>query len=128
MNILFICKHNRFRSKISEAVFNKLNNNKKIKVDSAAIKPDYIPVAENVQKALKEIGVRRANKHPKKVTKEMLNWADIIVIAADNVNIKIKGKKIIKWSISDTDQVDYKGILKRAKTIEKRVKNLISVL
>ena len=33
--ILFICRHNRFRSKIAEGYFNKINKN--VKVKSAGI-------------------------------------------------------------------------------------------
>jgi len=37
INILFICKHNLFRSQVAENFFNKLNKNKKYKSDSAGI-------------------------------------------------------------------------------------------
>ena len=36
-NILFVCKYNRFRSKIAEAYFNKINKNKLVSVKSAGI-------------------------------------------------------------------------------------------
>ncbi len=126
--ILFVCKHNRFRSKVAEAIFKKLNKNKKIKTKSAATEPDYLPVSENVQKALQEIKVKRVNKYPKKLTEQMIKWADLIVLVADNVVLEDTGKKVIKWNISDVGQEDYSGILRRDKIIEKRIKNLISVL
>jgi len=36
MKILFLCKYNRFRSKVAEAVFNKLNHNNHMSAESAA--------------------------------------------------------------------------------------------
>ena len=35
MKILFICKYNRFRSRVAAAYFKKINKNSKIKVESA---------------------------------------------------------------------------------------------
>jgi len=129
--ILFICKHNRFRSKVAEALFKKYNKNKKIKTDSAGINLDYLLVAKNVVKALKEFGINNVNKYPKKAVKKLVNDSDLIVIVADNVSRRIfkeYKKRIIVWKISDTKQDDYKGILKRAKSIEKRIKNLVFIL
>ncbi len=128
MRVLFICKHNRFRSKIAEALFKKYNKNKKIKVESCAVNPDYIRVAESVVNVLKKFGVRGVNRHPKKINKRMIDKADLIVIVADNIKRKFKGKKVIVWKISDVRQGEIKEILKRAKLIEKRIKRLISML
>jgi len=129
--ILFICKHNRFRSKIAEVLFKKYNKNKKIKIKSAGTNPHYILVAKNVVKVLKEFNVNKVNRYSKKVNNKLINDSDLIVIVANNVNKNIfekYKKKVIVWKISDTKQEDYKGILKRAKLIEKRVKNLVFIL
>jgi len=129
--LLFICKHNRFRSKVAEALFKKHNKNKKIKAKSAGTNPDYIPVAENVVKALKESGIKKINRKPRKITKGLIRNSDLILIAANNVNknaFKEYNKKIIVWKISDTSQGNYKGIINRTRLIEKRIKKLVSVL
>ena len=127
MNILFVCKHNRFRSKVAEAFFKKYDKEKN-KVRSRATKPDYIPVAENVIKALKKFGVKKINNKPRKLSKKDIKWSDIVVIVANNVRINkkdVKKKKILIWKISDISQDDIKGIRKRVKIIEKRVLNLL---
>jgi len=125
MKILFVCKHNRFRSKVAEVLFKKYN--KRIKVKSAGTCLDYIPVSENVVKALKEFGVKRINRKPKKITKGMISDSDLIVIVADNVSRKeIPGnKKIIRWKISDVSQEDYEGILKIIKLIDIKIGKLM---
>jgi len=151
VNILFICKHNRFRSKIAEAFFNKYINKlndakinkdkkeknkiKKHKARSRGVIKD-IDVAENVIRVSKEKGIKLSSKKSVKLAKEDIKWANVIIIVANNVNINsvclnkedLKGKKIIKWKISDINQGDYEGILKRAEAIEKRIKKLVSIL
>ena len=129
--VLFICKHNRFRSKVAEALFKRYNKNKKIKAESCGTNLDYIPVAKNVVKALKEFGVNKVNRHPRKINNKLINNSDLIIIVANNVSrgiFKKFRKKIIVWKISDTSQDNYKGILKRVKLIEKRIKKLIFML
>ena len=131
MRVLFICKHNRFRSKVAEALFKEYNKNKKIKADSAGVDLDYILVAKNVIKALNKFGVKKVNRHPKKINQRLIDKSDLIVIVANNINrniFKKYKKKIIVWKISDTKQSDYEGILKRTKLIEKRIKKLIFML
>jgi len=125
MNILFICKHNRFRSKVAEAIFKKYVKNKKHKARSRATEPDYIPVAKSVQEALREIGIKRVDRKPRKLKKEDLDWADLIIVVADNVNLRFKGKDVLRWKISDTSQKDYSGILLRVRQIEKKILNLV---
>ena len=130
MNILFVCKYNRFRSKVAEVFFNFYNRNKKHKVKSRGTEPDYIPVAESVKKVLKEFGIKNIDKKPRKLSRKAITWADLIIITADNVDLdlKPKNKKILKWEISDTSQSNVNGIKVRAKNIEKRIKKLVSVL
>ncbi len=121
--ILFVCKHNRFRSKVAEAIFKILSKNK---VKSRGTEPDYLPVAENVQKAIKNLGYEKVDKTPKILEKKDWEWADLIVVVADNVNLK--GKKVRKWDIPDTNQRNKNRIFEISKKIEKRVKKLVEEL
>ena len=130
MNILFICRHNRFRSKVAEAIFNKLNRNKGIKAESAGIIKD-IPASKNVRKVLKEKRMKLKSIISRRFNEGIIRRTDIIVIVADNVSKRIFTKfrkKIIVWKISDVSQSDVKGIRKRVGMIEKRVAGLIKNL
>lgn len=128
--ILFICKHNRFRSKVAEALFKKYNKNKAISAESAGTHLDKKRpcVAQNVKRALKRFGVRKVDSKPRKLTKAILKKADLIVIVADNVQLRVKGKRIENWKISDTSSHDYPGILKRVFRIDKKVRVLVRKL
>lgn len=131
MRILFICKYNRFRSKVAEAFFNKFNKNPRFKAESAGTEPDFQKVVENVKKALREFKIDKVNENPRKINQNMIDKAGLIVIVAEEVNLDkydTSKKKVIKWEISDTFKEDFKGILKRTIDIEKRIKKLISVL
>lgn len=87
MKILFVCRANVGRSQIAEAVFNKLM--KKDLAISAGIEPHKwenkkIDEAEKLIKSMKEIGCDLKNKISKRITKEMVDSADkIVVIGVD---------------------------------------------
>jgi protein-tyrosine-phosphatase len=131
MNILFICKYNRFRSKVAEAVFSKLNKNKEIKFKSAGIRPDVLRpyVAQSVINLLAEKGYRVVDEASHQVSEQLVAWADKIVIAADNVHPDLfPREKREVWEIEDADESETDRIRKTIVQIEKKVKDLIKSL
>ncbi|OIO43180.1 hypothetical protein AUJ63_00880 [Candidatus Pacearchaeota archaeon CG1_02_35_32] len=132
MKILFICKFNRFRSKIAESIFNKLNKNNKLKAKSAGIIMGR-PISKEVLEASKEKGYVIKGK-PQGISSDLLIWQDAIIIVADDVptslfkNNKKYGKKLIIWKIPDTDSNNKKELQKIIYQIEIKVKNLIKEL
>lgn len=130
MKILFLCKHNRFRSKVAEAIFNKLNNNKNINASSAGLILDELRpyVSLNVVNLLNKRGYSVLG-FPCQITSKKINNHDLLVIVADNVDKRFfsdsfKGK-IIQWKIKDCSEDDILGIDKRISEIEKKVETLI---
>ena len=129
MNVLFICKHNRFRSKAAEVLFNFYNQNKKNKAKSAGIHLDVMNVAENVHRVLREKGIENVDNLPRAVDKKLIKWADKIIIVADNVSAEgFPMGKTETWEISDCDQGDLEGIRERVEKIELKVKDLLERL
>ena len=127
MNILFVCRHNRFRSKVAEAVFNKLNKKSRYKAKSAGLIKG-VPVAVIVKKIAKENGFSiKGNTNG--LSEKLMRWADIFVIVADDVPVEIFerykkfGKKVIVWKIKDVSQNDEKSI----RRIFLEIKNKIEV-
>lgn len=126
MKIIFICKHNRFRSKLAEAYFKKVNKNKNITAISRGIFKG-IPVAKNVIDIGKKFGLK-ISKTTKGVTEKELLEADLIIITANDVPISLfkpRFNKTIQWEISDTSQNDKESIEKIAKQIFKKVDELV---
>ena len=101
VNILFICQNNQLRSKVAEDFFRQFNRNPNNSARSAGI-----------------IGGNLLNR-------DLVRWADRMIIVADNVNpemIENKfGKKVEHWSLSSDSKTIYR-------LIENKVKQLITQL
>jgi len=114
--ILFICKYNRFRSKIAEALFNKLNKNNNFKTKSAGVIKGSL-IDEVQRKVGKRLGVRiKGNPHG--ISTKLLRLSNIIIIVADDVPLSLfkgsrkYGKKLMVWKIPDSKSDDEKEIEK----------------
>jgi len=133
INILFVCSGNRRRSRLAEAYFKKVNKNKNINVKSAGLFTGE-PLLKKDILAAKRIGLNIVGK-PKGITTTTLRWQDITIIVANDVpkeafkeSIK-RGKKVIKWKISDANiktKEDYKKLFNKIKNkvdkLNKRLK------
>ena len=142
-NILFVCKHNVFRSKVAEAYFNKINKNRKITADGAGlIKPDILSEVEKKMISLqkrtaKECGIDIVYGS-KSLSTKLLRKQNIIIIVADDVpeyvfNSKFYLKpdlKIIVWKIPDVkgEESDKELIKVDIKLIMEKVNKLVEEL
>jgi len=129
MNILFVCKHNRFRSQVADAYFRKINKNKSIKSYSAGI---FIGtnIAKTTKKVGKKLGIKISGK-PKGISEKLLKKIDLIVIVADDIPEQLfegKVKKIMVWKIRDTSQSDSVGVEEISRQIMKKVEELNKIL
>lgn len=134
MNILFVCKYNRFRSKVAEAYFNKINKNKNIKTESAGIIRGKYPLSKDQVRAAKKLCVNMRGK-PQTLSIELLKKTDLIVIVADNVPEEIFAfkkkylKKMIVWKIKDVTSASRMDQNEKIiKQIIKRIDNLVKQL
>ncbi|MBT3405017.1 hypothetical protein HN832_03785 [archaeon] len=128
MKIIFVCKHNRFRSQLAEGFFKKYNKNKKIKVSSGGIFQG-IPIAKNVKKVAKEFGIKLTK--PSGIRERDLLKIDKIVVVANDLPLSLfkpRFQNVIGWKISDTSQYNLKSIQKIAREIEIKVKELVKTL
>jgi protein-tyrosine-phosphatase len=130
MKLLFVCKYNRFRSKVAECIFNALNKDKKIKAESAGLLMDASRqyIEKNVLKIMNKKGYKLRGM-PRQLTSGLVKNFDVVVIVADNVNKEFfadfKGK-IIKWKISDCKACELGRILEIVDEIEDKVKRLLT--
>jgi len=133
-NILFVCKFNQTRSQIAKELFQKLNKNKNIKVDSAGVIKANCP--KDLNSALnfifKKHNIKR--RKPKQLSKELLNKQNTIIVVADDVPLslfnsqKAQGIKIIRWRTKDGHKYKEKTRKQRLERVyldvEKRIKQL----
>lgn len=126
MRILFLCKHNRFRSKVAEAIFNKISKKGGAESRGVIIDKLRLYIADNVKKVMKEKGYLIRGK-PKKLDITEINNYDVIVIVANNIDKRIlnnfKGKLIV-WEIPDADESELEKITSIINEIESKVKKL----
>ncbi|PIN77996.1 hypothetical protein COV15_00635 [Candidatus Woesearchaeota archaeon CG10_big_fil_rev_8_21_14_0_10_34_12] len=132
MKIVFVCKHNRFRSKVAETIFNKLNKNKSVMAESAGLVPDsaHPYVAESVIKIMDEMGYKVGGK-PRQLTRGLLEGFDMLVIVANDIDKQFFhdfSGKILQWDIPDCDQADEKRIREIIDKIEGKVRGFVESL
>ena len=126
LNILFVCKYNRFRSKIAEAYFKKINKNKKIKISSAGLFEGF-PMSKKTIKIVRRFGIKMKGK-PRAMSNKLINEQDLIVVIANDVPKWIFNKqyvkKMIKWRIKDTPDGNKKKIIKISEQIIRKINKL----
>jgi protein-tyrosine-phosphatase len=125
MNILFVCKYNRFRSKVAEAYFNKINKNKFIKTDGAGIFGGWYPLDKLQVRIAKKYGIKMKGK-PESLSFQKIKNADLIVLVANDVPKKIfkntfmGDKRVIQWKIKD--------VKKHSTKAERTEKSIIQII
>ncbi len=133
MNILFVCRYNRFRSRVAEAYFKKINRNKNIHAKSAGIIRGSYPLDKNQVEVAKQMGIRISGK-PQGLSTDLLIKTDLIIIVANDVPKRIfkydgyKGKVIV-WRVKDATDTENKVLIeKRINKIIKKVRRFVDKL
>jgi protein-tyrosine-phosphatase len=131
MKILFICKYNRLRSKIAEALFTHYNEDKKHEVRSAGIRSYFLSpyIMEKAKKLLEQRGIKVDQDASVMVNDYLIKWADKIIIVANDVDPKTFPKdKTIVWDVHDLDDEETESIVMRIDIIDKKINELIKEL
>lgn len=131
MKILFVCRYNRFRSKVAEAIFNHYNKDETIQAKSAGISRDVFKhyVAKNVHKILGLKRIKITDDVGQKVNDYLIRWADKIIVVADNVNPTLFPKdKVEVWLVKDCDETEEENVNDTINDIKDRVKEFLENL
>ena len=132
MRILFICKYNRFRSKVAEYYFNKINKNKKIIVQSAGIIEVDEPLLgferRRNQYILEKFGFN-INDKSCGIKVSLLEKQDKIIVVANDIPLSIFNSRFWKdkveiWKIKDEERDNVKNINKIVNQIIVRINKL----
>jgi len=143
-NILFVCKHNVFRSKVAEAYFNKINKNKDVNINSAGIiEADFLTEPEKkIVKIQRDIAKRfeiNIKDGSKSLSISLLKEQDMIIIVANDISKEVfdnkyylkPNLKLIVWEICDVKKrmknmksFIEKDIMEIMKKVDKLVKEL----
>ena len=126
--IYFICKWNRFRSKVAEDYFNQINKNKEFIGKSAGIFAGFFPLDQYQVDAAKEFSIILSGK-TQGLDQTKLDNAHKIILVTDEIPERVfsprYSKKLVIWKISDVKFVgDEKGARKIIKEIMGNVEKL----
>jgi protein-tyrosine-phosphatase len=132
MRLLFLCKANVTRSQMAEAFFNRYS--KRHTSESAGLVLDIDYIDKRVIRAMKEIDFDLSDKKPKKVTKEMIDNADqVIIVSQDLKQYYTWKKKPIIWNIYDiirneNGEVPYQQFLDIRERVKTKIEELVKKL
>lgn len=136
MKILFICKYNRFRSKVAENYFKRINKNPKLKVFSRGIIEVNKPLDEAERRRnvylMKKFGFKLDAKSVSVSVKSLLDADKIIIVADDVPRVLFNSKKWVDkvevWKVPDEKADNKRNIDKSVGFIIKKVDVLVKKL
>ncbi len=90
LRILFVCTGNTCRSPMAEYILKSRFNKKMVEVKSCGtFAADGIPASKNAVKVMKEIGINIAKHRSQRLTDELIEWADIILVMEPSERIDV---------------------------------------
>lgn len=124
-NVLFVCLHNAGRSQMSQALFNAAAGDGH-KARSAGSTPGDA-VHPEVVTVMDELGIDLRAEQPKLLTREMAEWADVVVtMGCGDACPYIPGKDYRDWELPDPKGQDIDSVRATRDEIAKRVGSLIA--
>lgn len=98
-NIVFVCQKNGGKSQMAAALMRSIAG-PKVRVTSAGTKPGAALNQQSVD-SLAEIGVSVGDEHPKQLTPEMIDAADLIVVLGAEARVPEAAGVVIETWITD---------------------------
>ena len=118
--VLFVCVQNAGRSQLAQALYEAHGGEAR----SAGSRPaeEVHPV---VVEALEEIGIDVADRKPKGLTPEDMEWADLVVtMGCGDECPTIPGKKVIDWNLPAPAGLGLEDVRELRANIERLVTEL----
>jgi arsenate reductase (thioredoxin) len=98
-DVLFVCIGNTGRSLLAEQLF-RAQAEGRHEARSAGSDPGSAP-EPNVVAVLAELGIDASGHMPRKLTDELVDWADVVVAACDGACPAVPGKPYENWHLPD---------------------------
>ena len=125
--VLFVCVHNAGRSQMAAALLDHLSDGS-VTVRSAGSEPaDHIN--PRVVAAMEEIGLDVSRAHPKPLTGDAVEAADVVITMGCGDACPIyPGKRYEDWELDDPALADMDGVRRIRDEIAERVGRLVGEL
>ena len=118
--VLFVCAQNAGRSQLAQALYELRGGEAR----SAGSEPAE-EVHEAVVEALEEIGVDAANRKPRALTRDDVDWADLVVtMGCGDACPVIPGMRYVDWELPDPVGLCLEEVRELRADIERRVADL----
>jgi arsenate reductase len=118
--VLFVCVQNAGRSQIAQALYERRGGEAR----SAGSHPADA-VHEVVVDALEEVGIDVSGRVPKALTRDDVDWADLVVtMGCGDACPVVPGKQYIDWNLADPAGLCLEEVREVRATIERRVDEL----
>lgn len=125
--VLFVCLHNACRSQMSEALFARAAAGRHA-ARSAGTTPAE-RVHPEVVEVLGELGIEVADRTPQLLTRELAEWADVVVtMGCGDACPYIPGKRYVDWDLADPKGRPIAEVRRMREEIARRVEALAAEL
>jgi len=129
--VLFVCKANRGRSVMSQALFERAagGRHRALSAGSEAV-PEGGPHPEVVE-VMRELGVELGGRRPQRLTTELAAQADaVITMGCGDACPVIPGRKQLRedWDLTDPKDRPLEEVRATRDEIERRVRDLVAEL
>jgi arsenate reductase len=120
VNVLFVCVENAGRSQIAQALYEERDGSAR----SAGSNPaDELHHA--VVEALEERGIDVARRTPKKLERDDVEWADLVVtMGCGDACPVLPGKEYVDWNLPDPAGLCLEEVRELVASIDRRVADL----
>lgn len=127
-HVLFVCLHNAGRSQMSQALFTRAVAAGPHEARSAGTTPAD-GVHPEVIAVMDELDIDLRNRTPQKLTREMAEWADVVVTMGCGDECPfVPGVRYIDWQLEDPSGQDVARVRQTRDEIDRRVQALAAEL
>ena len=120
MKALFVCVENAGRSQMAQALYERRGGEAR----SAGSQP-ATELNEAVVEALEEVGIDVSGRTPKALSREDVEWADLVVtMGCGDACPVLPGKEYVDWNLPDPAGLCLEEVRELRSVIEQRVSSL----
>ena len=126
-HVLFVCLHNAGRSQMSQALFERAAAGRHSAASAGTSPAKH--VHPEVIEAMQEVGVDVGGRHPRLLTRELAEQADVVVtMGCGDQCPYIPGKRYIDWDLPDPAGRPLDEVRDTREQIATRVEALVAEL
>jgi arsenate reductase len=126
-HVLFVCLHNAGRSQISRALFQRAAAGRHDGRSAGTTPADQ--VHPEVLEVMDELGIDLRDQTPKLLTREMAEWADVVVTMGCGDKCPfVPGVRYIDWDLQDPSGRPVDEVRKTRDEIRHRIGELVAEL